>query len=63
MVFYSSVNFDACIGEWVSTKSKTLSHYHLPILNAVKKYLDDVPSISVTSWYYNYKGKKRPIVG
>lgn len=24
----------------------------LPILKTVKKYLDDVPSTSVTSWYY-----------
>ena len=24
----------------------------LPILKIVKKYLDDVPSTSVTSWYY-----------
>ena len=31
---------------------------HLPILKTVKKYLDDVPSTSATSWYCDKKKKK-----
>ena len=35
-----------------------LTTFYLPILKTVKKYLDDVPSISVTSWYCSKKDIK-----